>query len=170
MSEKEELTTEEVHQVVEANQSPQEEVEQSYIQSDGHFWNETRLDPYSAQRQIAAQALGLRFGSLTREDLGDDGTLSSYPGLMQDAIIILYLCYPRGPKLKDGIEESYAACDSTLRRAVRRRMLDWAESQGIEMGSVPYQKAVELMIAIIKETKANQFRPAPAEGRKPPGN
>lgn len=150
--------------------SDEQLVEESFQLADGHYWNEVRLDPYSAQRQIAAQSLGMRFGSLTKEDLEEIDRTASYPGMIQDALIVLYLCYPRGKRGNEGIEESYAACDPGSRKALRKRMMDFAEAQGIEVNSAQSTAAVGLMLAIVKEAKLNQFKPAPAKGRVPPGN
>lgn len=165
MSETETLTEQEV---IDAGLMPQDkteaqEADDSFADSDSHFWGETRLDPYSAQRQMASQSMGMRFGSLTAEDMDEVERTASYPGMMQDAIIVLYLCFPRGRNRKDGIEESYASCDPQARKGVRRRMMDWAESQGITIGSTNYKTAVELMLKIVREARVNQFKP---DGKK----
>jgi hypothetical protein len=140
-----------------------EEIEKSYTASDGHFWKETRLDPYGAQRQIAAQALGLRWGAMTKEDLKEFEQTNSYPGMFLDAMIVLYLCHPRGPKGKDGIDESYSACDPKASRGVRRRMMDWAAEQGITAESEEQGEAIVLMVKIVRESRINQFKP---DGKK----
>lgn len=146
-----------------APQTEQEEIDSSFADADAHYWGEVRLDPYSAQRQIAAQSMGMRFGSLTAEDMDEIERTASYPNMMQDAIIVLYLCFPRGRDGKQGIEESYAACDARAQKTVRRRMLDWACDQGITTGSPQYKLAVELMLKIVREARVNQFVP---DGKK----
>lgn len=146
-----------------AHQSEEQEIEASYAESDCHYWGEIRLDTYSAQRQIAAQSMGMRFGSLTTEDFEEIERTASYPNMMQDAVIVLYLCFPRGKNGKQGIDEAYAACDPHAQKQVRRRMLDWAAEQEITTGSPQYKLAVELMLKIVKEARVNQFKP---EGKK----
>lgn len=172
MSEFETLTPDEAREagLLPPELTDEQQVEASFQESDSHYWNDVKLDGYSAQRQIAAQAMGLRFGALSKDDLDETERSNSYPGMMQDAIIVLYLCYPRGKNGKDGIEESYAACDPIARKRVRRNMLDWACKEGIEIGSDSYAAAVNLMLAIIKEAKLNQFKPSRAKGIAPPGN
>lgn len=176
MSETETLTEQEVR---DAGLSPEpseaQQIDESYVESDAHYWKQTKLEPYSARRQTAAMCLGLRFTSLSKEEMLSGLTTGGYPDAMQDAIIILYLCFPRGKVDKasgmtSSIEESYAACSPNQREAVRRRMLIWAEEQGIEMCSPTLTEAANLMVKILKEDILNRFRPAKPSGSAPPGN
>lgn len=148
--------------------TPEQEVENSFVESDGHFWKDTRLDPYSAQRQVAAQYLGLHWGFLGADEMKEFTETGNYPGMMQDAIIILYLCHPRGSKGKDGIDESYAACDPKATRGVRRRMLDWAAKQNITMNAPEFLEAFSLMMQLTKEASVNQFAPEQKKGTTVP--
>src|SRR5258708_10572212 len=43
---------------------------------------------------------------------------------------------------------------------------DWAEVHGITSGSAQYRNAVELMLAVIKEARVNQFKPDGAKGAR----
>jgi hypothetical protein len=169
MNETETLSDAEMQEAIGAPVPTEEqEIEQSFTDADGHFWGDKRLDPYSAQRQIAAQALGMRFGALTIEDMEELERTSSYAGLFLDAVTVIYLCYPRGRDGKQGIDESYAACDPQARKGVRLRMLTWAEAQEITEGSTNYRSAVEMMLKIIKEARINQFKPDGKKGTPVP--
>jgi hypothetical protein len=152
----------------------QQEIDQSFIESDAHYWNGIKLEPFGSRRQAAANCLGLRFGNLSKDEIDRTLESNSYPDMMQDAIMIIYLCYPRGKAketgMTDSIEESYAACDPSARKMVRRRMLEWAESEGIEIGSVQLSEAFSVMVKIVKESMVNQFKLPKAEGKAPKGN
>ncbi len=152
-----------------------EQIEASYTESDCHFWKDKKLEPFGSRRQTAAACLGLRFGNLSKEEMESGMEGRGYPDMMQDAIIVLYLCFPRGrvnasTGMTESIEESYAACDPTQRKHVRRRMLDWAESQGIEMCSPTLTEAGAVMTQILREEILNRFRLPKAEGATPKGN
>lgn len=156
-------------------QTEAQQVEASYVESDCHYWKDKKLEPFGSRRQTAANCLGLRFGNLSKEEMQSGLEGGGYPDLMQDAIIILYLCYPRGEVNRNtgqsqSIDESYAACDPVQRKHVRRRMLDWAEEQGIEMCSPLLAEASKTMTQILKEEIINRFRLPKPEGKIPKGN
>lgn len=157
-----------------SEQTEQEEMDVSYEESDCHFWNGIKLEPFSSRRQAAANCLGLRFGNLSKDEIERTLESNSYPDMMQDAIMVVYLCFPRGKVgatgMTDSIEESYAACDPTMRKLVRRRMLQWAEESGIEIGSDQLKEAFTVMIKIVKESLVNKFKLPKAEGKAPKGN
>lgn len=150
-------------------------VEDSYIESDAHYWKGTKLEPFSSRRQTAANCLGLRFMNLSPEEVASGMAGRGYPDMMQDAIIVLYLCFPRGAVNKvtgmsDSIEESYAACSPVQREQVRRKMLIWAEDQGIEMMSPTLTEAGTVMSKILREEVINRFRLPKPDGSPPKGN
>lgn len=176
MNELETLTEQEISDAgLLPEKSEVQEIDAAYAESDCHFWNEIKLEPFGSRRQTAANCLGLRFGNLTEEEMQSGMEGRGYPDLMQDAIIILYLCFPRGEINKvtgqsQSIEESYAACDPGQRKNVRRRMLQWAEAQGIEMCSPTLAQASKIMVAILKEEIISRFKLPNPEGRAPAGN
>lgn len=158
-----------------SEQTEAEQSEATYTESDCHYWQGTKLEPFSSKRQMAASALGLRFGTLNRDEqeAGLDGR--SYPDMNLDALIVLYLCYPRGKANKetgmtDSIEESYAASDPQMRKFVRRRMLEWGEKEGIELCSPKLGEAISLMVKIVAEVIKNYFKLPKPEGKAPKGN
>lgn len=158
-----------------SDQIEQQEIESSYAESDCHHWNGIRLEPFGSRRQAAANCLGLRFGNLSKDEIERTLESNSYPDMMQDAVMVIYLCFPRGEVNKatgmtQSIDESYAACDPGTRKMVRRRMLDWAEAQGIEIGSPQLAEAFEVMVKIVKESLVNRFKLPRPEGKAPRGN
>lgn len=165
MNEREELTEEEAKTagLVPAENEFDSEEEQTFVESGCHFWNEKQLEPFSAQRQIAANCLGLRFGNLNKDEVEQATSTGSYPDMLQDAVIVLYLCASK-------IDESYAACDPSMRKSVRRRALDWGAKEGIEMQSEAYIKAAQMMAKIVQEVISNRFKLPKATGRLPSGN
>jgi hypothetical protein len=152
-----------------------QQADNSYLESDCHYWAGQKLEPFSSKRQNAATCLGLRFGNLSREEMEAGLEGRGYPDMIQDVVIVLYLCFPRGKVnahtgMSESIEESYAACNPGQREKVRRRMLDWAEDQGIEMMSPTLAEASKIMSQILKEEIINRFRLPKPEGKAPKGN
>jgi hypothetical protein len=64
----------------------------SFIESTAHSLNGLELEPYTIERMWAADAIGLRYGRLTKaqaKQLSEDNT---YPGMEADTVIVVWLC------------------------------------------------------------------------------
>jgi len=80
--------------------TPQDE---SFKDSDGHSLNGLTLQPYTIERMWAADAMGLRYGYLTKTAIQQFRRNNTYPGMSGDVAIVIWLC-----SLED-IEEVRAA-------------------------------------------------------------
>lgn len=65
---------------------------ESFIESAGHSLNGLKLEPYTIERMWAADAIGLRYGRLTKAAAKQFGEDQSYPGMEADVAIVLWLC------------------------------------------------------------------------------
>lgn len=66
--------------------------DKAFIEAPEHTLNGLTLHPYSPERMWAADAIGLRYGRLTPEQVeqfGEDGT---YPGMAGDVPVVIWVC------------------------------------------------------------------------------
>jgi hypothetical protein len=75
----------------------------AFIESDGHQVNGLKLQPYTPERMWAADAMGLRYGHLSKAASMQFIHKGTYPGMEADVAIVIWLC-----SLKD-VEEVRAA-------------------------------------------------------------
>lgn len=78
----------------------------AFIESDGHLFLGERLQPYTASRIVAAQAMGLIYPKIGNDGLAQLKKTGLYPGELKDMIIVLWLC-----RLKEKEEVSAALMD-----------------------------------------------------------
>ncbi len=76
---------------LEGSAQQQKEIEKSFV-SDRKQWNGKELQPYSASREAAADAMGLRYGSVGEEGQQQFLRTGLYPGMKRDIAIVLWLC------------------------------------------------------------------------------
>jgi hypothetical protein len=66
--------------------------DRAFIESAGHKLNGLDLQPYSPERMWAADAMGLRYGRLTKEQTDQFLEDNTYPGMEGDVGIVIWLC------------------------------------------------------------------------------
>jgi hypothetical protein len=71
---------------------------ESFIESAGHSLNGLTLQPYTIERMWAADAMGLRYGRLSKAASRQFGTDSTYPGMNGDVAIVIWLCSLTDPE------------------------------------------------------------------------
>ena len=102
-----------------------------------------QLYPFSAGRQAAAQLLGLRYGSLSDDDIEKFQETSTYDGIMMDAIFVVYLCTLNDVKAT----RSFASPG-----VVRREAMQWAEENNVSLGgSENFRKVCEIFGSIMSD-------------------
>src|SRR2546423_285975 len=72
--------------------SDQEAANRAFVNSHLHNFEGIELEPYSRGRRVAAQAMGLHYGSIDKA--GQQRFISNkiYPGAVRDVSIVLWLC------------------------------------------------------------------------------
>lgn len=119
-----------------------------------------KLAPFSAFRRAVAQAMGMRWGSLTQADISeikDEGkTVSiSYPGLPKDVTLVAYICAIS--------EDAVLLADENPRKA-KLEAFKWAEKHGIIFPSPAFQRAQAIVSEIFSAEASATATPAEGGG------
>lgn len=64
----------------------------AFVSSDRHALNGIKLEPWTHDRSIAAQSLGLIYPNLSKEDWASVKRGGIYPGAVRDVMLTLWLC------------------------------------------------------------------------------
>jgi hypothetical protein len=130
-------------------------VEQAFERSDKHSLGDLPLQPWTADRVIAAQSMGMIWPNVGKEGFDQYDRTKTYPGALRDAIIVLWLC-----TLSDEqVEEADRAPNGALIRAKK-----WAAERGIpKINSDAYDAAFGKFIDIVSEVKQSATTPAETE-------
>jgi len=118
-----------------------------------------KLEPFTARRQAAASAMGLRFGMVDESDIFKvtvetlkDGRqeLSFYNQMFSDVVLVLWLCtVSKGRVLR------------ALRRVeeAKGEAFDWADAKGISLTSAAYYQAAEVFFKIMQDISVSTVVP-----------
>lgn len=94
----------------------------SFVSSDKHVLDGIKLFPWTPNRVIAAQALGMLYPEIGKEGWDQYRRTKKYPGCLKDVIICLWLCSIP----EDEVDEADAAPQEAYRRARK-----WAAGLGL---------------------------------------
>lgn len=64
----------------------------AFVESASHKLNSIELQPYTIERMWAADSMGLRWGRLSKQAAKQFGKETTYPGMVGDVAIIMWLC------------------------------------------------------------------------------
>ena len=133
---------------------------------------------FTAMKQAIAQRLGLRYGFIDRAELtsitfpdpknpgepmlGPDGnpvTMSSYPGLVKDVYIVLWLC---------SVPVSRALRAERLPDEATEEIYAWAQKKGLGYQTPRYYQALAIFLQIMAEVDGStgEFEDAGEEGEE----
>lgn len=119
------------------------------------------LHPFSSGRRALAQRLGMSYGKLKPTDVeketftGDDGEELinfSYPGLVDDVIIVTFIC---SMEKREATEAKWKGRVQLLEDAY-----DWADKVGLVYPSEMFQRA----LAMVSRLLSNETDAAPVPG------
>lgn len=121
------------------------------------------LAAYSPARMVAAQAMGLKYPMIGEEGAGSVEKTGSYPGMLKDMIIVLFLCAtpdkgkPQAAGLQptglNSINFAVVNPETALEMAI-----GWADSMNICVASSPrYNEAAEVFGVIVSEPITQEF-------------
>lgn len=128
----------------------------AFSESASHILGDLKLQPYTASRIVAAQAMGLKYPNVPKgfEQYAQTG---SYPGLLRDVIVVLGACMMNDAD----IEKAQLDPDEAYLRAQR-----WADSKGIiHTGSKEFFAAKAMFEKIMVEIYNSRSEPKPRDGR-----
>jgi hypothetical protein len=122
-----------------------------------HIFRGIALEPLSVRRQLAAQALGNKLLS-GRVKLDEGG---AYDGMFADVAVMLFLC-----------SQPVSVAHRAIRRPddVHQEALEWAEKEGISIGSKDFVAACNVYADILRELQDAQFEVVEHAGGTAPKN
>lgn len=141
-----------------------DDAEQAFVHSDNHSLGELELEPFTPERFVCAQGMGLLWPGVVAE--GPRNAIL-YKGQARDAVILLWTCSipistPKSEK-KNKINESEPW---SVKRALREpesaidEAMRWAGEQGFSQPNSPaFWKAINKFTDIVLEINASYTAP-----------
>lgn len=156
MNEEEPLSPEEI----------QEQSERAFIQSEGRIFQGEILHPFTADRQIAAEMMGLKYGYVPEEDLHivefeipakgkgkkpeKQKVAAGYRGFFNDVIIVLWLCSVKA-------SEAFKA-QRKVEDALKKSQT-WAGRKALSINSEAFNEASAVFLGIMDDIKKSRSVP-----------
>lgn len=126
--------------------------DQSFIESVGHSLNGLELQPYTIERQWAADAVGLRYGRLSEAAARQFSEDNTYPGMAGDVAIVIWLC-----SLKDSDEIHSARRNPN---ESEKAATEFALKHKIHLKQKAFWPAYDVFLKIMNEVDAVYGEPA----------
>jgi hypothetical protein len=95
----------------------------AFVKSERHTLNGIKLEPWTADRSIAAQSLGMIFPALGTEGWASVKRSGIYPGAVRDVALALWLC--------SLTPEQVLEAECAGEKEAKKRSTEWAGRQGI---------------------------------------
>ncbi len=142
--------------------SDEQEPQQAILAKGGDSIFGIELRPYSASRVVAAQSMGLLFPIVGVEGMDQMKRSGTYPGMLKDTIIVIWLC-----ALKDAIDltkDEVKAQVWTPTRATHspatalEEAMRFAENYGFLSGA-RFEEASVKMMQTVSAVRENEFVP-----------
>lgn len=114
--------------------------------------------PWTPSRAVAAQTMGMIFPMIGEEGQASLNTKNTYPGILQDVVIVCWLCTLPDDvsRQSDGWTPSRALRSPT--KAFDAAMV-WGEKVGvIDMRNAKYVEGVKFFISIFSDEAASNFK------------
>lgn len=141
----------------EETKTPEDKTKQigdAFLQSKGagRKLGEWKLKPFSASREVAAQAMGLHYAYVDAAGKARFKRTAIYPGALRDVIIIMWLCI-----VADDDQIEAAGVEPKVYSKIAN---DWAGSVGLlDTESELWQDAFILFFQIVDEVWASRSVP-----------
>jgi hypothetical protein len=115
------------------------------------------LKPYSPSRKVAAQSMGLMYPYIGEERAAIFEDTGMYPGMLTDAIILLWLCTLPDQRTPSDKWTPDAAAKKP--GAAKIAATFWATAAGmVETMSKEFQEAQQVFMAIVSGVEASKFK------------
>lgn len=140
--------------------TPQEAWERSHSHTFKGSSEEPRLlEPFSPDRQIAAQAMGMEFLNMSDEAREEFQAKGTYNGIFRDAVFAVWLCTQSLPNVA-----KWAGTAATARGVA----MQWANKNNVTLGSAAHAELIDLFGAFIDEIMASTTVPDESGGGSAP--
>lgn len=123
----------------------------AFTSSENHKLGDMNLQPWTPQRIVAAQSIGMIYPFIGSDGLEQFKKSGTYPGLLKDAIIALWLCTIN--------HEDVDAAEGSPREAYRQAVA-WAADKNIpNMESKEFNEAHNIFIKMMNQVRDSQTKP-----------
>lgn len=95
----------------------------AFVSSERHVLNGLKLEPWTPDRSICAQSLGLIYPDLGKKDWASVKRGGAYPGVVRDVALTLYICTLNPDQVLD--------LEAGGEKEAKRLSGEWAGKQGI---------------------------------------
>lgn len=114
-----------------------------FTKSDKHVLNGLKLYPWTAEREIAGNSMGMLYPRIGKDAFDQYKRTKMYPGLLRDLIVCLWLCTQN----EDEVDDADSAPVDAYKRARQ-----WATSRGIhKVDSDEFWQAAGRFVKIVTE-------------------
>ena len=129
----------------------------TFVSSERHVLNGLKLEPWTADRSIAAQSLGMIYPALGDEGWASVKRSGVYPGAVRDVCLALWLCTLKS----DEVLEAEVAGE----KEAKKRSTEWASKLGIhDTKKQAFWNAMTLFMEMQREV--NKSVTVPNKGRE----
>lgn len=128
----------------------------AFVTSDRHSFNGIKLEPWTHDRSIAAQSLGLIYPNLSKEDWASVKRGGIYPRAVRDVMLTLWLCTIRK---QDVIATEILGVENAMTESGK-----FGAKHGIhQVKSEPFWDALSICMAMWNEVNQSVTIPAKTE-------
>lgn len=128
----------------------------AFVSSDRHGLNGIKLEPWTHDRSIAAQTLGLIYPNLSKEDWASVKRGGIYPGALRDVMLTIWLCTI---KKQDVIATEVLGVENAMIESGK-----FGAKHGIhKVKGQPFWDALSICMAMWNEVNQSVTIPAKAE-------
>jgi hypothetical protein len=155
------MTTKEQTGTREEIYSSDDQAEAAFINCDKHTLGDLKLEPFTLQRQWAAEAMFLRYGSVDKAGIEFLNKHGFYPGASRDVAIVLWLCSVK----ESEVDEAYRNPSAGAQKAA-----EWAKEHNLTITkNDQWEQAWKVFVRIISEVDASRSVPVETN-ESPPSN
>ncbi len=138
----------------------------AFIKSDKNVFQDLLLKPWTPERIVAAQGMGLLYPNIGNEGIDHFDRTGLYPGVLKDIMIVLWLCTileePDEKKPSQGMTviDAIGAPKMALKEAMK-----WAvDKKIVQMKSDEFWSAYGLFSNIFKQVSDSETQPVKQAG------
>ena len=157
--------TEEIPDITGTEIDQQPVIEKAFTDSGLHEFNGFALEPWSPARIMAAQAMGMHYGSIDEAGRSRFATDKIYPGAQSDVAIVLWLCSLKTQAEVDAARRApIPAMDKVYIFSEEHRLTD--------TGDENFWKGFLVFLGIMNDVAASRVTPEkktiPVKAARPP--
>jgi hypothetical protein len=144
----------------------QAKIDKAFLGSDKHTLSDLRLEPWTPDRYLAAQSMGMLHPRVGKEGWDQFDRTKMYPGCVKDVVIAIWLCsIPDSPNLNEGTFQ-WSVVDADARPVEAYSVAKkWAIKRGIlKPDSLEWWQAYGAFSDMVREAAEAMTKPKDSPG------